>query len=52
MDESCEWKNVYNFQTVWDIECEQESVTGHTPQNNGYKYCPYCGKPLVVEDEQ
>jgi hypothetical protein len=46
MDYNCKWDQDYNG--TWETSCENafEIIEG-TPDENGMKYCPYCGKKLI-----
>jgi hypothetical protein len=45
MTEKCTWSE--DEDGLWWTACKEihEFFDG-TPIKNGYKYCPYCGKPL------
>lgn len=46
----CEWKlDDWEEGELWNTECgEVEQFMNGTPDENKYKYCPYCGKPIKV----
>jgi len=43
---ACEWR--YDDDTdSWDTKCDNKhQFTADGPTENGYQFCPYCGKPL------
>lgn len=47
----CEWTlDAWINGDSWDTSCaEKHLFSADGPKENGYKYCPYCGRPLVVE---
>jgi DNA-directed RNA polymerase subunit RPC12/RpoP len=48
--ENCRWSFEGEY---WKTDCDnahQFEVDG--PDENGYNYCPYCGKRIEVEKEQ
>lgn len=46
MDDNCKWVEDYNG--TWETSCENAfEITEGTPDENGMKYCPYCGKKLI-----
>lgn len=48
MEETCKWKNKNN--EIWDSECNERFIFNcDTPLENGFKFCPYCGKKLIEE---
>lgn len=53
--ETCVWRQ--NEDGYYDTACDQAFVMeSGTPGENGFRFCCYCGKPLVeapyVEDEE
>lgn len=49
MPDKCEWKD--EREDVWATSCGglfQFEDGG--PADNSFAFCPYCGKPLVVEE--
>jgi hypothetical protein len=43
--EFCKW-TIYDDE-FWEAECDNVHVFfDGTPQQNGYNFCPYCGKKL------
>ena len=46
-DDTCEW--IYNDDDeCWDTNCDEKfQFIDGTPLNNGFEYCPYCGRKLV-----
>lgn len=55
MSESCEWviDQISNPSwTYFNTECGKTYAQRVcSPDAHDFKYCPYCGKPLVVKDE-
>lgn len=48
--EFCKWKK-YIYKTICPKEHESERPYWMIPENlEGFRYCPYCGKEVVVED--
>lgn len=49
MSESCVWTETDEY---WAANCGAAHVfIDGNPEQNDHKYCPYCGKPLMVKDE-
>lgn len=49
---ACVWTETddANGDPVWDTGCGQSQIFSEgTPESNEYKFCPYCGKKLVVK---
>lgn len=48
--ESAEWAHMKNIHDIWICTaCDNDIITdGETPD---YKFCPYCGIPMEVRDE-
>ena len=47
--EPCEWKQERGSSEVWETSCgEAFYFVDGGPEDNGMKYCPYCGHPLEV----
>lgn len=46
--ETCEWSHEIAYDSdVWETSCGNAVVFDEgTPQENGYKFCHYCGKPI------
>jgi hypothetical protein len=51
MNEKCTWSE--DEDGLWWTACKEihEFFDG-TPIKNGYKFCPYCGKPLKEVEYQ
>jgi len=54
----CKWTmddSTFDYEEFWETECGNEFcfIEGG-PEDNGMKYCPYCGKLIktVYEGEQ
>ena len=46
MDDNCLWEE--NPDGQWETTCEQIfEFNNGGPENNGFGFCPYCGKKLV-----
>lgn len=52
MNPECRW--TYHetwYADYWQTECGNEhQFINDGPIENGYKYCPYCGKTVIEED--
>lgn len=53
---NCIWSKL-NWDNEWTTECGQSFIIldDLTPEENDFKFCVYCGKPLVQkidEDEE
>ena len=49
---SCEWIRDPDDDSFWTTGCGDMFVLNEgTPTENGFLYCPYCGKPLKEETE-
>ena len=47
---SCKWEDASSEDGAWSTSCENMFVfIVDGPVENGMKFCPYCGKHLVVE---
>ena len=47
----CTWKHDL-YHDVWDTSCgDSACFISDGPKDNNYRFCPYCGKPLVVEEK-
>ena len=43
----CEWKLEDSESNLYVTECENRHLIFEgTPEENGYKYCPYCGRKI------
>jgi hypothetical protein len=55
MDGTCEWteeKEWGESMGTWDTECGNAfTIIDGTPQENGFKFCLYCGKSLIESAE-
>ena len=48
---SCAWTE--DADGNWHTGCQQIHVfISGTPQENGYVFCPYCGRKIERKDEQ
>ena len=48
-DDVCEWKLEYEEANLYLTGCQQRQlIFDGTPKENGYRYCPYCGKKIKV----
>ena len=47
-DKKCQWQEDVAFDTLCGMK-HQFMADG--PVENGYKYCPYCGKEIEVVEE-
>ena len=48
-DDVCEWKLEDEEANLYLTECQQRQlIFDGTPKENGYRYCPYCGKKIKV----
>ena len=48
----CVWREESN-QDYWDTSCNNQFVLiGGTPEDNGMKYCPYCGKEIKESHDE
>nr|DAM88853.1 MAG TPA: zinc-ribbon domain protein [Bacteriophage sp.] len=46
-EQSCEWKIEDSESNLYVTECEnRQLIFEGTPEENGYKYCPYCGRKI------
>lgn len=46
-EQSCEWKLEDSESNLYVTECEnRQLIFEGTPEENGYKYCPYCGRKI------
>lgn len=47
MDEYCFWIEI-DLDDYWEAECNKKgfSFNEGTPVENGFKFCPYCGRNL------
>ena len=47
--ETCEWKeNSNEYEITWKTSCGEEFVLLEgTPEENGLKFCAYCGRKLT-----
>lgn len=50
-DDVCEWKLEDEEANLYLTGCQQRQlIFDGTPEENGYRYCPYCGKKIKVVD--
>ena len=43
--QTCKWEQ--NADGVWETECDEMFIFNDgNPEENGFKYCPYCGIPI------
>ena len=50
-EQSCEWNLEDVESNLYVTGCEnRELIFEGTPEENGYKYCPYCGKRIKLVD--
>lgn len=48
-DDVCEWKIEDEEANLYLTGCQQRQLLfDGTPKENGYRYCPYCGKKIKV----
>ena len=48
-DDSCEWNLEDKEANLYVTECEQRQLIFEgTPKENGYVFCPYCGRKIEV----
>ena len=48
-DDVCEWKLEDKEANLYLTGCQQRQLIFEgTPKENGYRYCPYCGKKIKV----
>lgn len=46
-EQSCEWKIEDSESNLYVTECEnRQLIFEGTPEENRYKYCPYCGRKI------
>ena len=46
--ESCEWK--FDEEDYWETACGHYwCFLADGPKENGVKFCPYCGKEVVIK---
>lgn len=46
-EQSCEWKLEDSESNLYVTECEnRQLIFEGTPEENGYKYCPYCSRKI------
>lgn len=49
-NESCTWvESGSNIGEVWASECGETHITVQ-PNDNNFSYCPFCGKPIELEE--
>ena len=51
MSDTCLWKELEDDDCGnYDTSCGQTfAVIDSTPEENGFRFCCYCGKPITVE---
>lgn len=43
---TCEW--LEDEDGLWVTDCNEDfQFTSHGPSENGFEWCPYCGKKLI-----
>ena len=48
-DDVCEWKFEDEEANLYLTGCQQRQlIFDGTPKENGYRYCPYCGKKIKI----
>ena len=48
-DDVCEWKLEDEEANLYLTGCQQRQLIFEgTPKENGYRYCPYCGKKIKI----
>lgn len=48
-DDVCEWKLEDEEANLYLTGCQQRQlILEGTPKENGYRYCPYCGKKIKI----
>jgi len=49
-DEECKWKEAREFGDIYyETSCGGDIVfTDGTPEENEYRFCPYCGKEIKI----
>ena len=46
--EKCKWEFGKKEDGVWSTDCGNMHIfEGGSLEENSYKYCPYCGKPII-----
>lgn len=49
-EDVCEWKFEDKETNLYLIKCQQRHlIFNGTPKENGYTYCPYCGKKIKIK---
>ena len=52
MSESCEWTYA-DDEGMWITGCEELHIfSSDGPVENAHRFCPYCGKPLVIKGDE
>jgi hypothetical protein len=50
MSEKCKWTKVDDFEgdAFYETKCFEDMffTDGETPEENKFKYCPFCGKEI------
>lgn len=51
-DDVCEWRLCDEEANVYDTSCRNPHILiNGTPEENNYRFCPYCGKKIKVVDK-
>lgn len=51
LSDVCHWNQWEMHSDTWNTSCGQDySIIDGTPEQNGYKFCHHCGKPLVQHE--
>lgn len=50
--DTCEW-TYQSCDDCYDTECGKtiQFMTGELSEDDDFKFCPYCGKPIKVKEE-
>ncbi len=48
--EYCEWENIGTIEIRHFENCRELAHVTSTDNYNNYKYCPYCGKEIRVQE--
>jgi len=51
-NQACQWKYC-EHECSWDTQCDNKyQFTNDGPKENGYKFCPGCGKPVALAGDR
>ena len=52
MKDKCVWEYTTNDMDYYETSCNNAFQFNYGEKDDNFKYCPYCGKEIEVENER